>query len=81
MVKTLAKSLCPKQNSVSDRVCEGIIDRMADPVVYIIHNTKLTTPEVCSILLHPDCMFHLNKTMTKNVSIYQLNQGNRVNYN
>ena len=40
---------------------------MADLIHYILHNTKLNSAEICSVLLHPDCMLHLNQTMTKNI--------------
>ena len=67
IVKALAKSVCKKVGIMTPRVCEGTLDSMADPVIYILQHTKYTAPEFCAALLHPDCLTHLNVPMGKNV--------------
>ncbi|CAG2179672.1 unnamed protein product, partial [Oppiella nova] len=48
-----------KNAGYSQRVCEGTLDRMADPLAYLFQHSKITTPEMCSTLLSPDCMTYL----------------------
>ncbi|CAG2103821.1 unnamed protein product [Medioppia subpectinata] len=68
ILKLLAHVVCPIIESMfTSRVCSGILDRIADPMVYVLQNTNLTVPEVCAALLHPDCMTHLGLPLTRYV--------------
>ncbi|CAG2170991.1 unnamed protein product [Oppiella nova] len=68
IMKWVSKIICPRvEATFSTRVCAGVIDRIADPLVYVLQNTNLTVPEVCSTLLHPDCMTYLKLPYTNSV--------------
>ncbi|XP_054157328.1 sphingomyelin phosphodiesterase-like [Oppia nitens] len=62
-IRDLAESTC--KTATSPRVCRGNINIKADPMVYIIKNSKLTVQESCSAMMHPDCMTHLKAPVTK----------------
>ncbi|CAG2166017.1 unnamed protein product, partial [Oppiella nova] len=67
LLKSAAKTICKTSDEV-DRVCVGTLNVMADPIVYILQNSKITVPEMCAILLKPDCMAHLGKAITPQVN-------------
>ena len=66
-IRDAAANACKK--SRSPRVCIGDLTTRSDVIVYILHNTKLTVPEICSSAMHPDCMTHLKVPTTKAVVI------------
>ncbi|XP_054161834.1 sphingomyelin phosphodiesterase-like [Oppia nitens] len=51
----------------TERLCLGIIERLTDHLLYVIQNSKLTVPEVCGVLFHPNCMHYLGVPLTHNV--------------
>ncbi len=67
LLKALASSVCKSGKFYSERVCSGLITRLADPLTYILHNTKLSTHEICSVLLTHECMAFLGDSITQKV--------------
>ncbi|CAG2121147.1 unnamed protein product, partial [Medioppia subpectinata] len=58
LMKSTANTVCKTVADATDRVCVGTLTSMAEPIVYILQNSAITVPEMCGVLLHPDCMTH-----------------------
>ena len=55
-----ATKLCMSLKIESRRVCEGIIQVMADEVVYVLANLILTADEICGFVIGDVCGTHYN---------------------
>lgn len=56
----LVSGACKDSASISKRACTDLLDRFADPIVWLFKNTKLETPEICSLLVGHGCMGFLD---------------------
>ncbi|XP_054156915.1 sphingomyelin phosphodiesterase-like [Oppia nitens] len=63
IIRLVSGSAC-KNVKQSQRVCSGVLNLMSDSLAFIFQHTKLTTPEMCGALLHPDCMTQLKQPMS-----------------
>ncbi|CAG2110458.1 unnamed protein product, partial [Medioppia subpectinata] len=69
VLKSAAKTICKTPGVVEpNRVCVGTLNIMSDPVVYILQNSTITIPEMCGVLLDPQCMQHLGLNVTQAVN-------------
>lgn len=70
IVTGLLGGLCKDSDSLSRRACLGVLERNADPVVWLFKNTKLQKEEICSLLTGHGCLKFLNFESKKNVCLY-----------
>ena len=52
----LVSGVCKDSDSLSKRACTELLERFADPVVWLFKNTKLATEEICSLLVGHGCL-------------------------
>ncbi|CAG2112619.1 unnamed protein product [Medioppia subpectinata] len=67
LIKSLAPIMCKKVVGQTIRVCEGLLERMSEPLAYLFQHTKLTTPEICGTFLSPDCITLFGLPFTHNI--------------
>lgn len=47
---------------MTKRECTGLVDRLGLPILYIINQTKVSSDELCSVLMGHECSTFLNRT-------------------